>query len=49
MLDRLEGTNKGKEVQNRIEMYRKVQEARLLLNALPKHIRDAELEKARLR
>ena len=30
-------------------MYRKVQEAHLLLNALPRHIRDAELEKARLR
>ena len=30
-------------------MYRKVQEAHLLLNALPSHVREAELEKARLR
>lgn len=41
--------NKGNQVQNKIEMFRKVQEAHLLLNALPTHIRDAELERARHR
>ena len=29
-------------------MYRKVKEARLLLNALPEHIREEELERARV-
>ena len=27
-------------------MFRKVQEARLLLNALPEHVRNEEIEKA---
>ena len=30
-------------------MYRKVKEARLLLNALPEHIREEELERARVK